>query len=101
MYVRVWEYQVEVGKVNAFLAAYRADGAWAQLFERADGYVGTELFGDVGRAGRFVTIDKWLDVASWEAFLVRWGVDYCALDQKLHGLAAGGQAVIEGAAAGA
>jgi quinol monooxygenase YgiN len=101
MYVRVWEYQVEIGKVNAFLAAYRADGAWAQLFERADGYAGTELFGDVDRRGRFVTIDRWRDVASWETFLARWGNDYRALDQKLHGLAAGGQAVIEGAAAGA
>jgi quinol monooxygenase YgiN len=96
MYVRVWEYEVGVGKINAFLAAYRADGEWAQLFERADGYVGTELFSDVDRSGRFVTIDRWRDVASWETFLARWGNDYRALDQKLQGLAAGGQALIEG-----
>jgi hypothetical protein len=49
MYVRVWEYEVEIGRVDAFLAAYRADGEWAQLFERADGYAGTERHRRIGR----------------------------------------------------
>jgi heme-degrading monooxygenase HmoA len=101
MYVRVWEYQVEIGKVDAFLSAYRADGTWAQLFERADGFIGTELFSDVDQADRFVTIDRWRDVASWETFLALWGDDYRALDQRLQGLAAGGHAVVKGAVPGA
>jgi quinol monooxygenase YgiN len=101
MYARLWEYEVEPGKVEAFLAAYRADGAWARLFGRAEGYAGTQLFADVDRAGRFVTIDRWRDVASWETFQARWGNEYHELDQRLAGLAAGGRAVVEGTAAGA
>jgi hypothetical protein len=31
------------------------------------------------------------------AFLDRWGNDYDELDHRLHGLAAGGEAVVEGA----
>jgi quinol monooxygenase YgiN len=97
MYVRVWRYEVESGKVDAFLAEYGAGGAWARLFGRAEGYAGTELFCDVDRAGQFMTIDKWRDAGSWAAFLNRWGEEYRRLDQQLHGLAAGGRAVIEGA----
>ncbi|MGN6795980.1 MAG: antibiotic biosynthesis monooxygenase family protein [Streptosporangiaceae bacterium] len=96
MYVRVWQYEVEAGQVDAFLAAYGAHGVWAQLFERAEGFAGTELFRDAERANRFLTIDRWADADSWEAFLHRWEDEYRALDDQLHGLAAGGEAVVEG-----
>jgi quinol monooxygenase YgiN len=98
MYVRVWEYEVETGQVDAFLAAYGARGPWAQLFVRAEGYAGSQLFRDVGQASRFLTVDRWTDAACWEAFLDQWGDDYGELDQRLHELAAGGEPVVEGAA---
>ena len=96
MYVRVWEYEVETGQVDAFLAAYGAGGAWAQLFARAAGYTGTQLFRDVDRANRFLTVDRWADAASWESFLDRWRDDYCELDHQLRRLAAGGEPIVEG-----
>ena len=98
MYVRVWEYEVRTGQVEAFLAAYGATGAWARLFARAEGYAGTQLFGDVNRAGRFLTVDRWHDAASWVAFLAGWGEEYRELDRRLHRLATGGEVVVEGVA---
>jgi hypothetical protein len=43
MYVILWEFVVPPEKVDAFIAAYKDDGAWAKLFAQAEGYVGTEL----------------------------------------------------------
>jgi quinol monooxygenase YgiN len=73
MYMRVWEYKVEAGQVDDFIAAYGPAGASARLFARAEGYGGTELFRDVDKAGRFLTVDRWADAARWDAFLARWG----------------------------
>jgi len=98
MYARVWEYKVQARDVDAFLTAYGASGAWAQLFARAEGYAGTRLFRDVDRAGRFLTVDRWADAASWEAFLGHWASDYRELDQRLRGLADGGEMIVEGSA---
>jgi heme-degrading monooxygenase HmoA len=44
MFVRVWEYDVVPASAEEFQRAYGSAGAWAQLFRRADGFVGTELF---------------------------------------------------------
>jgi heme-degrading monooxygenase HmoA len=44
-----------------FTAAYAADGAWGELFDRAAGFLGTELYRDAARADRFLTIDRWQD----------------------------------------
>ena len=96
MYARVWEYEVQAGEVDAFVSAYRAKGAWAQLFARAEGYAGTQLFRHVDRPSHLLTVDLWADVACWQGFLNRWGDDYGELDHRLHGVAAGGEAVIEG-----
>lgn len=101
MYVRVWEYEVEADQVDAFLAAYGATGAWVQLFSRAGGYAGSQLFRDAECTSRFLTVDRWADAASWEAFMGRWGDDYRELDHRLDGLASGGQVVVEGSAPGA
>jgi hypothetical protein len=100
MYAGVWEYEVRASDVESFLAAYGASGAWVQLFARSEGYAGTRLFRDVDRAGRFLTVDRWTDYASWEAFLDRWGRDYRELDQRLRGLADGGEMIVEGLAEG-
>jgi hypothetical protein len=53
VFVRVWEYEVPGERVAAFTTAYAADGAWGELFGRAAGFLGTELYRDAGRADRF------------------------------------------------
>lgn len=94
--MRVWKYEVRASEVDAFVAAYGPSGTWAELFARAKGYAGTRLFRDVDRPGQFLTVDRWADAACWETFLARWGNDYRDVDERLNGLAAGGEVVVEG-----
>lgn len=61
VFVRVWEYEVPGDRAAAFAAAYAPDGAWGQLFGRAAGFLGTELYRDVARDDRYLTIDRWQD----------------------------------------
>jgi heme-degrading monooxygenase HmoA len=82
----VWSYRVRPEAEPEFVEAYRAGGAWAKLFERADGYLGTELFRDQEASTRFLTIDRWRSPADFEAFKARFGEAYSALDRTLEGL---------------
>ncbi len=82
MYAVVWEYEVRPGQVADFEALYGADGDWARLFRRADGYVETRLFHDTGQPMLYLTIDRWLSRAAYEAFLQTAGPAYAALDRR-------------------
>jgi heme-degrading monooxygenase HmoA len=88
MYVIVWEFVVGPEKVGAFVAAYKSDGAWAKLFARADGYIGTELLHstDSGQAATFVTIDRWKTPEDFARFQEHFGTEYRLLDTQLEGL---------------
>ena len=97
MYIRVWEYDVTVDRVDAFVAAYDGEGDWARLFRRGDGYLGTELFRRTGDGGRFVTVDRWTDEAAWRAFLDTWGEAYAQLDATLTSLSTSQRPVLEAA----
>src|SRR5207248_517320 len=82
--------------VAAFSAAYAADGPWGELFGRAAGFLGTELYRDATRAGRFLTIDRWRNEQDWRSFRHAFGPAYEALDARLEGLAAAERPVFEG-----
>ncbi len=43
MYLRLWKFKVKRGAAGEFERAYGAQGDWARLFERADGFVSTQL----------------------------------------------------------
>ena len=96
MFVRVWEYEVHGDRAGAFAEAYAADGPLSELFSRADGYVGTELYRDSARPVRYLTIDRWRDEQAWQAFLSAYRPDYEALDAQLEGLAAAERPLFEG-----
>ena len=96
MFVRVWEYEVPGDQVAAFTVAYAADGPWAELFARADGFLGTELYRDAALAGRFLTIDRWRNEADWRSFLQAFASAYHSLDAELEGLAATERSLFEG-----
>jgi heme-degrading monooxygenase HmoA len=88
MYVIVWEFVVRPEKIDEFVAAYKSGGAWAKLFARADGYIGTELLRstDSGQAATFVTIDRWKTADDFTRFQERFGNEYRLLDTQLEGL---------------
>lgn len=96
MYVRVWEYEVPPDRAAAFAAAYAAHGPWGELFRRAAGYLGTELYRDSARPGRYLTIDRWQDEQAWQAFLAAFRPDYESLDARLEGIAAVERPLFEG-----
>jgi len=87
MHVIVWEFMVEEAQRAAFEAAYGPGGPWAELFARADGFLGLELLADPERPGRYLTLDRWRSAADAAAFQARFGEAYRALDAKLEGLA--------------
>ena len=96
VFVRVWEYEVPGDRTQAFTAAYAADGAWRELFGRAPGFLGTELYRDTARPGRFLTIDRWQVEQDWRSFLNAFSSAYEALDAQLEGLAAAERSLFEG-----
>lgn len=88
MYVILWEFAVRPEKTDAFVAAYRSDGAWAKLFARADGYLGTELVRstETTAESRFITIDRWKTPEDFTAFQKQFGAEYRSLDTQFEGL---------------
>ena len=100
MFVRVWEYEVPDDRAAEFTAAYGPDGAWGELFGRAAGYAGTELYRDATRGDRFLTIDRWRDEQDWRSFLRAFGRAYEALDTRLEGVALAERSLFEGSSRG-
>ena len=82
MHEIVWEYEVRAEHVAAFEALYGADGDWARLFRRAEGYVETRLYRDTARPMLYLTIDRWRSRAAFEAFVQAAGPAYAALDSR-------------------
>jgi heme-degrading monooxygenase HmoA len=78
----VWEYEVRTEQAAAFEALYGPDGDWARLFRQADGYVETRLFRDTARPTHYLTVDRWLSRAAYEAFAQTAGPAYAALDLR-------------------
>ena len=52
MYVIIWKYRVKADHVTEFEEIYSATGAWAKLFQKSKGYLGTELLSDEGHPRR-------------------------------------------------
>lgn len=91
MYVIVWEFVVRPEHVSDFVTAYKSDGAWARLFARAEGYLGTELLSATGadHSSKFITIDRWKTAEDFTLFQERFGTEYRRLDIQLEGLTVG------------
>ena len=86
MYTIIWEYQVKPERQAEFKRVYAPGGAWAELFKKGAGYLGTELLQDEIQPQRYLTIDRWASQAEYKAFLSRWQAEYKALDAKCEGL---------------
>lgn len=82
MYVILWEYVVRPGRASAFAKAYGRDGAWAELFRRAEGFLATELLQEEDGTDRWLTIDRWRSEADFAAFRARFEADYRRLDDE-------------------
>lgn len=81
-FVYIWTYRIDPQFRDEFLAAYRADGEWARLFQRDSTYLGTALIQDSQDADRYATIDYWTSRADRDAFRRRHRAAFEALDRR-------------------
>ncbi len=82
MYVAVWQFRIVPESREAFLAAYGPQGEWAQLFRRAEGYMGTELLAMIDDSDIYVTLDRWRSREDFALFQQRFGAEYRVLDER-------------------
>jgi hypothetical protein len=68
MKVRVWRYDVAPSARDEFVREYGPAGSWARLFARSPTFVDTALYGDVTRAGSYLSVDRFVDDLGWTAF---------------------------------
>jgi len=95
MMIRVWEYDVAEDAATDFERVYGAEGAWAQLFSSSDGFEGTELFVSVSNSGRYLTVDRFRDEASWRRFQAEHREAYLALDVETEALTLAERELVE------
>jgi heme-degrading monooxygenase HmoA len=86
MFVVVWQFEIAEEKIVAFEAAYRPEGAWAQLFRTSPNYLGTELLRDAYIPGSYLTIDRWASEQDFRAFRKDHDPEYEALDRSCDAL---------------
>jgi heme-degrading monooxygenase HmoA len=82
----LWEYQVKTDRRAEFETIYAANGAWAELFRKGKGFLGTKLFHSLDQPQLYTTIDQWESMKEYKAFLSQWKEEYEALDKQCEGL---------------
>ncbi len=55
MYIIIWEYQVRPEKQTEFEKIYASYGAWAELFKKGNGCLGTELIHSTENPAQYLT----------------------------------------------
>jgi hypothetical protein len=81
-YLAIWEFQVKADCVAEFERLYGHEGLWEQLFRRSSEYLGTELVREVGRSGKYLTIDRWTSLEALPHFKQEYAAEYAALDKR-------------------
>ncbi len=82
----LWEYRVPAAKRAEFERHYNSDGTWVEFFRRDSAYRGTVLLRDAENPARYVTVDRWDDVESYQRFLQEFAADYAAIDRQMEAL---------------
>jgi heme-degrading monooxygenase HmoA len=85
MHIVIWEYAVREEHIQEFTSAYGSNGVWANLFRRAEGYLGTQLLRSFHEPNIFLTVDRWESATCFEIFQERFGAEYKKLDTQFEG----------------
>jgi heme-degrading monooxygenase HmoA len=83
MHTIIWEFTVKEEHIQKFISAYRSNGDWANLFQRAQGYLGTELLRSSHEPNIFLTVDRWESASCYDRFQERFSAEYKKLDAQL------------------
>jgi len=85
-YMVVWEFRPKPGAEKRFEQMYGPRGRWAQLLQRGQGYISTELSLDLKEGGRYLTLDFWVSQEHYERFREEYAAEYQAIDRDCEGL---------------
>jgi heme-degrading monooxygenase HmoA len=88
MFIVIWEFEIKNNSQASFERVNGPNGEWAKLFKRGEGYLGTELVRDLANPQRYLTIDRWVSQADYDAFRQKWRNEYEAMDQRGEALTA-------------
>lgn len=86
MYLILWQYTVDLSLADLFERTYGPQGEWAALFQRAEGYLGTSVFRNVGGDPTYVVVDRWMSASAYDAFRSARESEYRTLDERSRGL---------------
>jgi heme-degrading monooxygenase HmoA len=86
MYVVLCRFRPLMGREREFERAYGRSGEWTRLFQRGEGYLGTELLQRSDDPREYLVLDRWASRAAYEAFLARFSSEYRGLDRRLEEL---------------
>ena len=86
MFAIVWRFTVAPEHVREFLEAYGPGGAWEQLFQQAEGYLGTELLQSADADLAYLTVDRWTSEQAFLHFQRTYEAQYRELDQLCEAL---------------
>ena len=81
-YICIWEYEVKPEFKESFINYYKSSGDWAKLFERAEGFIRTELFSEQTGVNDFITIDYWESEKNYDEFMNKYYDEYNELDNR-------------------
>ncbi len=86
LFAYVWEYRVHDDELERFQEVYGPGGDWVQLFEKAEGYVRTDLFRDADDPARFLTTDFWVSRNARDTFRRKFAEAFEKLDRECEAL---------------
>lgn len=82
IFVYMWEYFVKKETKPDFERVYGPDGDWMQLFNKSDGYLGTELHEDISNELRYLTVDYWISKKARDNFREQFAKEFAELDKR-------------------
>jgi len=86
-HVRAWLFRPAPEHEAEFALVYGGDGPWAELFRKAEGFVGIELLAPSEPGGWWMTLDRWENEAAFKTFQEIFADAYRTLDEALEGVA--------------
>ncbi|HUN88346.1 MAG TPA: antibiotic biosynthesis monooxygenase [Terriglobales bacterium] len=82
----VWQFEVAPGAEEEFEKHYGTEGTWVHLFRRDPAFRGTLLLRDREYQRRYITIDRWDDLSSYDNFRERFAEEYHEIDVQMESL---------------
>lgn len=81
-YVVVWEFIVKTDKMPLFETIYGSEGLWAQLFQKGEGFIRSELIQDIETPNRYLVRDYWQSREQYLLFREMFNQEYEELNAE-------------------